>query len=462
MNSYPTGVPATVDVSPYLSLSACLRSACQSFANLPAFSDLDTSIRYTEWDRYSRHFAAYLQNVQSLRHGHRIALMMPNLLQYPVALLAAWRVGLVVVNINPDSTAEELEYQLKDADVSAIVVCEEMVPTLQRVLEWNPDLVLSVVITQPDDLRPHAMGAPTSASVKYRTKESGPWQIAESEPFDAALRGGEGFELQEPASYLADIALLQYTKGSTGLAKGVMLTHGNLLAVMAQLGEWITPVLRRGQEVCVCPSPLWRIDVLAPWMVLSGVGAHSILLADSKDLGLIAQTLGHYPVTVILGLNTLYGSLLKAPGFAASKMPTLKCAHAVGMAVQASVAERWKKATGVPIIQAYGPTECTSAASCKLLDNVELIGTIGQALPATEIAVKNETGQEVPQGTTGEIWIRGPQVMQGYWLRKQETEQVLTATGWLHTGDMGFMDRYGYIWMTGRKRSTLPQIQDAH
>lgn len=455
LKNYPPGVPAEINVEEFASLRDLLRSSCELFGDLPAYSNMGASLTYSEVDKASRDFAAYLQNGLGLHKGDRVALMLPNLLQYPVALFGVLRAGLVVVNVNPQYTVPELEFQLQDSGASVIVVLENFAHTLQEVLDRNPALKLHVITTEVGDLFPVVKELLTNLMVKYIQKKVPPWAIAHTSEFNAALRAGAEQTLHHVPLSHRDIAFLQYTGGTTGVVKGVVLTHGNMVANLQQVGAWITHGLQDGKELFLCPLPLSHIYALNACLVFMMVGAHTLLVTNPSDMHAFIHDLKKYPVTVLMGVSTLYRDLLDAPEFSDVDWLTLKVANAGGMAVQRVVAERWKKATGLPLIESYGLTETSPGVTSNPLNIVEWTGTIGMPLPSTQVTVLDERGKELSLGEVGEIAVRGPQVMAGYWNRPDETAKVFTSEGWLRTGDMGFMDERGYFKITGRKKDMI-------
>lgn len=455
LNHYPQGIAAEVDVHEFGSLRDVLRRSCERFADLPAYSNMGATITYAELDQHSRDFAAYLQNSLGLHKGDRVALMMPNLLQYPVALFGVLRAGLVVVNVNPQYTVPELEHQLKDSGAVAIVVLENFAHTLQQVLEKNPTLSLTVITTEVGDMFPVVKEVLTNVVVKYVKHMVPQWKIAGAIEFNATLREGRGQTLHHVPLSQGDIAFLQYTGGTTGVAKGAVLTHGNMVANLQQVAAWIAHDLLDGREIFVCPLPLYHVYALNSSLVFMKIGAHAILITNPRDMHAFIHDLKKYPFTAIIGVNTLYRALLDAPEFSQVDTHSLKVVNAGGMAVQRVVAERWKKATGVPIIEAYGLTETSPGAICNPLNIADWTGTIGLPFPSTDATILDESDKELPLGEVGEICIRGPQVMTGYWNRPDETAKVFTPEGWLRTGDMGFVDERGYFKITDRKKDMI-------
>jgi long-chain acyl-CoA synthetase len=453
LQQYPQGIPPDVDVKAYSSLKEIFETSCGRFAGLPAYSNMGVSITYRELDQASRAFGAYLQKVAGLKRGDRVAIMMPNLLQYPIALFGALRAGIVVVNTNPLYTARELEHQLKDSGATAIVVLENFAATLQQVLPRTS--VRTVITTQVGDLFPAVKRVLTNLVVKHVKKMVPAWSIAGTTDFNHALAAGRAQALDDVALTLEDIAFLQYTGGTTGVAKGAMLTHGNLVANLQQVHAWIARDLAEGKEIGVVPLPLYHILALTVNLVLMKIGAQIVLITNPRDLPAFMKTLAHTPFTFLLGVNTLYAALLNAPGFGTVPLKQAKVCAAGGMATQRAVAERWKAATGVPIVEGYGLTETSPIATCNALNIKDWTGHIGVPIPSTEVAILDDDGNERPLGEVGEICIRGPQVMKGYWNRPDETAKVFTADGWFRSGDMGFMDGRGNIKITDRKKDMI-------
>ena len=453
LKQYPEGIPAEVDTTAFSSLKEILETSCARFADLPAYGNMGVSITYRELDQLSRDFAAYLQKVVGLKKGDRMAIMLPNLIQYPVALFGAQRAGVVVVNTNPLYTARELEHQLKDSGAAAIVVLENFAATLQQVLPNTS--VRTVITTQVGDMFPAVKRLLTNLVVKHVKKMVPAWSIAGTTSFNEALAAGRAQALDEAALSLDDLAFLQYTGGTTGVAKGAMLTHGNLVANLQQVAAWIAADLADGKEVGVIPLPLYHILALTVNLVLMKIGANIVLVTNPRDLPAFVDTLKHTPFTFLIGVNTLYAALLNAPGFGAVPLKQAKVCAAGGMAVQRAVAERWKAATGVPIVEGYGLTETSPIAVCNALNIKDWTGNIGVPIPSTEVSILDDDGREMPLGEVGEICIRGPQVMKGYWNRPDETAKVFTADGWFRSGDMGFMDGRGSIKITDRKKDIV-------
>ena len=452
---YPPGIPAQADVDAFASLKDVLQASCRRFGALPAYSNMGVSMSYAELDRASRHFAAYLQQSLGLRKGDRVAIMLPNLLQYPVALFGVLRAGGVVVNVNPQYTAPELAHQLEDSGAVAVVVLENFAHTLQQVLQRNPTLKPAVITTEVGDLFPALKELVTNVVVKYVKHMVPAWKIAGATEFNAALRAGQGLDLADVPLGHVDMAFLQYTGGTTGVAKGVVLTHGNMVANVQQMSAWMARDLVEGQEVFVCPLPLYHVYALTSSLVFMKLGAHTVLVTNPRDMHAFVHDLKKYPFTIIIGVNTLYRALLDAPEFADVDTRALKLTSAGGMAVQRVVAERWKQRTGVTIIEGYGLTETSPVVIANPLDSGAWTGAIGMPIPSTQATILDERDNELAIGEVGEICVRGPQVMARYWNQPEETAKVFTPDGWLRTGDMGFVDAQGHFRITDRKKDMI-------
>ena len=453
LKEYPKGIPAEVDIHQYSSLRDILEKSCARFRELPAYDNMSVSMSYGELDGLSRDFAAYLQNELGLGKGERVAIMLPNLLQYPVALFGALRAGLTVVNVNPLYTVRELEHQLEDSAATVIVVLENFAHTLQAALAKTQ--VRTVITTQIGDLFPGGKALVTNLVVKYLKHMVPAWNIPGAIGFKQTLRAGRRHPLREVPLAHDDIAFLQYTGGTTGVAKGAVLTHGNMVANLQQVAAWIARDLVEGAEIIVLPLPLYHVYALTSNLVFIKIGARNILITNPRDMPGFIKELKAIRFTGMIGVNTLYHALLNAPGFAELAAHTLKVTSAGGMAVQRVVAEKWKQVTGVPIIEGYGLTETSPVAICNPLNLTEWTGTLGLPIPSTEVALLDEAGGEVPLGEVGEICIRGPQVTRGYWNQAAETARAFTADGWFRTGDMGFMNQKGYVKLTDRKKDMI-------
>jgi long-chain acyl-CoA synthetase len=450
---YPEGIPAEVDTMAYRSLKHILEASCARFADLPAYGNMGQTITYRELDQLSRDFAAYLQKVVGLKKGDRLAIMLPNLLQYPIALFGAQRAGVVVVNTNPLYMPRELEHQLNDSGAVAIVVLENFAHTLEHVIARTA--VKTVITTQIGDMLPAFKRMLTNLVVKHVKKMVPEWHLARSTTFTDALAAGRNQILDDAAVGYEDLAFLQYTGGTTGLAKGAMLTQGNMVANLQQVAAWIARDLIDGNEVAVIPLPLYHIYALTCSLVYMKIGARIELITNPRDMPAFIATLKKVPFTTLIGVNTLYNMLLNTPGFAELDLKRLKLASAGGMAVQRAVAERWKQMTGVPLVEGYGLTETAPVAISNPLNIADWTGNIGVPIPSTDAAILDEDGAVMPVGQVGEISIKGPQVMKGYWQRPEETAKVFSRDGWFRTGDMGFMDPDGRFKITDRKKDMI-------
>jgi long-chain acyl-CoA synthetase len=453
LSQYPAGVPAEIDVHRFASLKDMLASSCERFADRPAYRSMGATISFRQLDDASRSFAAWLQRVAGLQRGDRVALMMPNLLQYPVVLFGVLRAGMVVVNVNPLYTPRELEHQLKDADVRAIVVLENFAHTLEQVIASTP--VRTVVTTQVGDLLPVVKRLLTNAVVKHVKKLVPPWRLKGAVDFRRALAAGRAQTLDDVPLHHGDLAFLQYTGGTTGVAKGAMLSHGNMVANVLQVGAWMSPNLNDGEETLILPLPLYHVFALTGALSFFSKGAQAVLIPNPRDLPAFLQVLRETRFTAIIGVNTLFRALLDAPGFARVDLRPLKLAVAGGMAVQQVVAHRWKARAGVPLVEGYGLTESAPVAIANPVTIPEWSGQIGVPLPSTEAAILDDDGAHLGMGEVGEICLRGPQVMQGYWNHPEETAKAFIADGWLRTGDMGVMDERGSIRITDRKKDMI-------
>ena len=457
LKHYPQGIPAEVDVHRFASLKEMLEQCCERFRNRPAFTNLGVSLSYDRLDRLSRDFGAYLQQGLGLQKGERVAIMLPNLLQYPVALFGALRVGLVVVNVNPLYTARELQYQLANSGAAAIVVLENFAHTLEEVVAATG--VRHIVTTEVGDLFPPAKACLVNFVVKRIKRMVPRWQLPGAVSFKTALKRGAGQSLQDVALAPEDIAFLQYTGGTTGVAKGAILTHGNLVANVEQTSAWIGSTLKEGEEVIVTPLPLYHIFALtANLLTFVKWGANNVLITNPRDIPGFIKELRRTRFTVITGVNTLFNMLLNAPGFEKVRQANtgaLKVAVAGGMSVQRAVAERWQQAMGMPLIEGYGLTEASPIVCVNPLEAKAFSGAIGMPLPSTQVEIRDEAGRALPLGEEGELCVKGPQVMRDYWNMPEETARVLSAAGWLSTGDICLMDERGSIRFIDRHKDVI-------
>jgi len=455
LNSYPDAAPAEARVRAYPSLVDLFEESCRRFAERPAFTHLDVTLTYAELERLSARFGACLQRRFGLGKGDRIAIMLPNLLQYPVALFGALRAGLVVVNVNPLYTARELAQQLADCRPSAVLVLENFAYTLQQALESVP--VPHVVTTQVGDLFPPLKRWTVNLAVKRLKRMVPRWRIAGAVGFRDALAATPGLERARLGA--DDLAFLQYTGGTTGAPKGAMLSHGNMVANVEQTLAWVGGTLVAGEETVVSALPLYHVFALtANLLLFVRLGGNDILVSDARDIPRLIRTMKKSRFSAMTGVNTLFNALLDADGFdqvRRANRGALKLSVAGGMAVQRAVAERWQQAMGVPLVEGYGLTEASPNVCANRFDAKAFSGKLGLPLPSTEVSIMDKQGDAVRLGEVGEIWVRGPQVMRGYWNRPAETASVLTPDGWLKTGDLGWMDENGYVGFTERRKDMI-------
>lgn len=452
--NYPAGVPHEIDATAYASLAEMFAQSCARYGARPAFQSMGTTLSYAEVERATQAFAAFLQRRCGLRKGDRLAIMLPNLLQYPVAVFGAFRAGLVVVNCNPLYTSRELERQLKDSGAKAIVVLENFAHTVQESIGGTD--VETVIVARLGDLFPQPKALLANFAVRYVKKLVPRWQIADAIAFRSALADGRDLRLDPVPLVPDDLAFLQYTGGTTGIPKGAMLSHGNMIANLQQISAWIGGEFRPGVEIIVTPLPLYHVFALtANLLTFVKWGARNVLIADPRDIPSLISELGKVPFTVITGVNTLFNALVKNPEFAKVETRALKMAFGGGMPVQRAVAEQWMAITGARLIEGYGLTECSPLVTGNPLGTQGYTGTVGFPIPSTDVSVRDDAGTELPPGETGEIHVRGPQVMQGYWRQPDETAAVFTPDGWLRTGDMGFMDAQGRVKLTDRKKDMI-------
>jgi long-chain acyl-CoA synthetase len=453
LDHYPTGVPSQIDVNTYASVPAVFEEAFKHFRDRPAFANFGRRLTYGQIDEMSRQFAGYLTGELKLGKGDRIAIMMPNVLQYPIALFGALRAGLIVVNTNPMYTARELKHQLEDAGAKAIVVLDNFAATLQQVVAETQ--VQHIITTGIGDLL-GPKGVLINFVLKHVKKMVPAFDLPQAVRFRDALKRGAPHPLQPVTLDHDDIAFLQYTGGTTGVAKGAMLTHGNMIANMLQVGAWIGEALRPGDEVAIGALPLYHIfSLTACGMVFVRLGVYTVLITNPRDMPGFVKELKKIPFSILPGVNTLFNGLLNTPGFAELDFSHLKISLGGGMAVQRAVAERWKKVTGCTLAEAYGLTETSPGVCINPTDLKDYNGSIGLPLPSTDVAIWSEENHALPIGEVGELMVHGPQVMQGYWNRPDETAKVLGDDGWLHTGDIAKMDQAGYVYIVDRKKDMI-------
>jgi long-chain acyl-CoA synthetase len=453
--SYPANVPAEVNVDEFPSIVSVLSQACERFSDNPAFSNFGTVLSYDDIDRLSRRFAGYLLGELKLKKGDRVALMMPNVLQYPIAIFGVLRAGLTVVNTNPMYTGRELRHQLRDSGAKVIVVMEMFAHVLAEVIEDTP--IEQVVTTCIGDLLAFPKGAFINFMLRHVKKAIPEYHLPRATSFRRALELGEGHPLPEVDIRPEDVAFLQYTGGTTGVAKGAMLTHRNLVANMQQASAWIGKDCVVGKEIIITALPLYHIFALTSnCLVFMKFGGLNYLITNPRDMKGFVKELARSRFTAITGVNTLFNGLLNTPGFDKLDFSTAHLALGGGMAVQRAVAERWKQVTGLTLVEAYGLTETSPACCMNPLDLAEYNGAIGLPIPSTDCVLKDEAGNIVRGGdAVGELCVKGPQVMAGYWQRPEETAMVVDADGWLHTGDMAKVDAGGFFTIVDRKKDMI-------
>jgi len=454
LKHYPPEIPAEINPDAFPSLPDMFRQVFSEFADRPAFYNMGTVLTYAKLDELSGALAAYFQQVLGLQKGDRIAIMMPNILQYPVTLFAALRAGLTVVNVNPLYTAHELSKQLKDSGATAIVVLSLCAKTVQDAIAETS--VKSVIVTNPGDLFPRIRGLFADFYMRYIKRKIPHYWMTGLYDFRTALHRGKKLTMRPVSIQLEDIAFLQYTGGTTGISKGAMLTHRNMVANILQAEAWFAPITRRGRDVMLAALPLYHIfSLTANCFFISKTGGLNVLISNPRDVSGMIREMAKFRFTIITGVNTLFMAMLKSPLFSTLDFSDLKLGLGGGMAVQRVVAEKWREVTGTVLLEAYGLTETSPCATANPWNLKEYNGTVGLPLPSTDVCVLDENQQEVPLGETGELAIRGPQVMAGYWNTPSETENVFTKGGWLLTGDIVSIDKQGYVRIRERKKDMI-------
>jgi long-chain acyl-CoA synthetase len=452
LKSYPPGVPADIDPAEYASLVELFEKSARRFAARPAFHSMGKTITYAELDRLSREFGAWLQ-AKGLAKGARVAIMMPNCLQYPVAMFGTLRAGCTVVNVNPLYTARELEHQLRDSGAEAIVILENFGAVLQQVRARTP--LKHVVLTSLGEML-GLKGVIVNLVVRKVKKMVPPFELSGAVRLKDALNEARGKPLNTPPLGHDDIAFLQYTGGTTGVSKGAILVHRNVIAALLQYRAWLGPAMGDERPVIITALPLYHIfSLTVNCLVMMFVGGENVLITNPRDIPGFVKELAKHKYSMITGVNTLFNALLNHPEFAKLDFSHLRLALGGGMAVQKTVAERWKQVTGTPLIEGYGLTETAPSATANPLNLTEYTGAIGVPMSSTDVVLRDDSGRSVPIGQPGEICIRGPQVMKGYWQRPDETAQVLGQDGFLQTGDIGIMDEKGFIRIVDRKKDMI-------
>ncbi|WP_300004251.1 long-chain-fatty-acid--CoA ligase FadD [uncultured Cedecea sp.] len=453
LNRYPADVPAEINPDRYQSLTDMLEQAVARYADKPAFINMGETMSFRKLEEQSRAFAAYLQQGLGLKKGDRVALMMPNLLQYPVALFGVLRAGMVVVNVNPLYTPRELEHQLCDSGASAIVIVSNFAHTLEKVVSQTQ--VKHVILTRLGDGLSIAKGTLVNLVVKYIKRMVPKYHLPGAISFRQALQSGEGLQYLKPDIANTDLAFLQYTGGTTGVAKGAMLTHRNMLANLEQVKAAYGPLLEEGKELVVTPLPLYHIFALTVnCLFFIELGGCSLLITNPRDIPGFVKELGKYPFTAMTGVNTLFNALLNNKAFQQLDFSSLHLSAGGGMQVQHVVAERWEKLTGRFLLEGYGLTECAPLVSANPHDMNYHSGSIGLPVPSTDVKLIDDNGLEVTSGEPGELCVKGPQVMEGYWQQPAATAEVL-KDGWLRTGDIVEIDEQGFMRIIDRKKDMI-------
>ena len=454
LKSYPSGVPEEVDLDAYSSVTDVFEQAIADYGDSPCFTNMGSTLSYNEMDRHTDQLASYLQALPGLSKGDRIAVMMPNVLQNPISIFAILRAGFTVVNTNPLYTPRELQHQLSDSGAKAIIVMENFCHTLEEIIDDTP--IQHVITTQLGDLLKFPKSLIVNLVVKYLKKMVPAFSLPQGVSFKQALQRGSAKRHDKITVNHDDLAFLQYTGGTTGVAKGAMLTHGNMIANMQQASAWIKDGVRSGNEVIITALPLYHIfSLTANCLTFMKVGALNYLITNPRDMPGFVKELQGLRFTAITGVNTLFNALMNTPGFEQIDFSNLKLSLGGGMAVQQPVAERWQKLTGSPLLEAYGLTETSPAVCINPLTLEKYNGSIGLPVPSTEVSVQDDKGNILAQGEVGELCVRGPQVMKGYWQRPEETAKVISSDGWLKTGDVAQMDELGFFRIVDRLKDMI-------
>ena len=454
LDSYEKGVKTEIDETLYQSIPDVFRQSVEKFSHQPAFQNMGKTLTYAEVGKLAEDFASYLQNVLKLPRGERVAIMLPNLLQYPIALFGILQAGLVVVNTNPLYTPRELEHQLKDSGATTIIVLENFANTLELVLPRTQ--IKHVIVASVGEMFGFFKGSLINFVLRKVKKMVPEYRISDTIPFQTALKEGAAHTFRPVSLTREDTALLQYTGGTTGVAKGAILSHGNICANMQQAAEWIVNLLRPGKETVIAALPLYHIFALTVnLMIFTQAGSKIILITNPRDMKSFIGDMKKERVSVFVGVNTLFNGMVNQPDFATVDFSSLKLTLGGGMATQKAVAEKWKNITGTPIVEAYGLTEASPGVCANPLNIPAYTGGIGLPIPSTEVELRDADGKEVGIGQPGELWVRGPQVMKGYWNRPEETAKTIDARGFLETGDIAVMDEKGWLKLVDRKKDLI-------
>lgn len=454
LKSYEPGVPAEIDPDIYQSIPEIFAESCSRFAGCPAFYSMGVTITYEQLDQYSRNFAAFLQQELKLVKGERLAIMLPNILQYPIALFGGLRAGLAIVNVNPLYTADELTAQLNNAGAKALIVLESFAHTVQQALPNMPS-VEHVIVTKLGDMFPFMKSRITQFFLKYIYKKIPDYSLPKAMSFEKAMRKAKMLRFVPVEINNQDIAFLQYTGGTTGISKGAILTHRNIVANMVQARAWLKSLLIDKQEIIITALPLYHIfSLTANCLCFSNIGGLNVLIANPRDIPAMIKDMGKFKFTAVTGVNTLFNALLKNPKFAKLDFSALRLSLGGGMAVQRVVAEKWQRITCAPLLEAYGLTETSPCVTINPTYLKSYNGTIGLPVSSTDVCFFDDDGHEVPLGHPGELAIKGPQVMRGYWQNQEETDKVF-HDGWLLTGDIASMDENGFVKILERKKDMI-------
>lgn len=454
LKSYPQGVMKEIELNSYQAVSDILEESFKKYPHSPAFHNMGTTLSYEQIDIASKKFASFLQNDLGMAPGDRVALMMPNILQYPIALFGVLRAGMIVVNVNPLYTARELEHQLKDSGSKAIVIFANSAHVLEKIIAQTA--VKHVITTEIGDLLKFPKNLIVNFVLKNIKKMVPAWNIKGAISFKETLLKGQLDKYKKFTKDRNSTAFLQYTGGTTGVSKGAELSHGNILANILQAKEWIKKNLREGQEIVITPLPLYHIfSLTANCFIFSAIGGLNVLITNPKDIPGFIKELKKWKYSAITGVNTLFNALLNNEDFNKMDFSHLRFAMGGGMAVQKTTAEKWKKLTNVPLIEGYGLSETSPCVSINPMDIVDYTGTVGLPMPSTIVVMKDDQGKDLEIGEVGEVCVKGPQVMKGYWNRPDETAKVMTPDGYFRTGDLGFMDSKGFIKLVDRKKDMI-------
>jgi len=453
LKNYPSGVPANINPNEYQNLVEMFEETFEKYRKLPAFQCMGKSITFDQLDKYSKAFGAYLLS-RGLERGDKVALMMPNLLQYPIALFGALRAGLIIVNTNPLYTPREMKHQFKDSGAKAIVIAENFAANLEKIIQDTP--IKTVIVTSIGEMLGLIKGTITNFVVRTVKRMVPKYNIPNTVTFKDALSQGKKFTLPELNGKPEDVIVLQYTGGTTGVSKGAMLTNQNLISNMLQFRAMILPYLKEKEEVALSPLPMYHIFAFSVnALALMSIGSRTILITNARDIDSILKEFKKEKITILTGVNTLFNAMLNHKDFASLDFSSLKATAGGGMAVQKVVAEKWKEITGCNLSEGYGLTESSPVATVNPIDDKGQIGTIGIPVPSTDMRIANEQDQPLAIGEVGEIQIKGPQVMKGYYNRPEETSKTISPDGWLRTGDIGLMQPDGFFKIVDRKKDMI-------